>query len=188
MEVDRSESTAASGAVQAAAAVTRGLKEFLAEFGAATDTGVDHFRNRRWEDLHLLARRRLDLYEGHVGSVVERLRAGATPELWAEVKAAFVDLAPVDVSDIAATFYNSVTRRLFETVGVDSAVEFVAPGVGGVDEAIGMRAVDVSSDLEEGLRTLLVAADLAPTWRHLTRDVTLAGDEIRQRIRYLGLG
>ncbi len=188
METDRSESTATSGAVEAAAAVNQGLKEFLAEFGAATDAGAEHFRNRRWEDLHLLARYRLDLYEGHVGAVVERLRSGATPELWAEVKAAFVDLAPVDVSDIAATFYNSVTRRLFETVGVDSAVEFVAPGAGGVDEAIGMRTVDVSSDLEEGLRTLLLAADLAPTWRHLTRDVTLAGDEIRQRIRYLGLG
>jgi len=175
-------------AVDVATAVHQGLADFLSEFLVATDTAASHFRHREWEDLYLLARHRLDLYENHVSAVVDRLRSSAGTALWTEAKAAFVDLAPVDVSDIAATFYNSVTRRLFATVGVDSAVEFVAPGAGGVDRTVAMRAVDVSSNLEAGLRSLLLEPDLAPTWRHLTRDVTLAAGEIRQRVRYLGLG
>lgn len=188
MESDRTAPIELSTAAEVALAVHGGLERFLVAFVAATDTGAVHFRNRRWEELHLLARHRLDLYESHVGEVVERLRAGATPQLWAEAKPIFVDLVPADVSDIAATFYNSVTRRLFATVGVDASVEFVAPGAGSVNETIGMRKIPIDADLEDGLRATLLGAELAATWRHLTRDVTLAAEEIRQRIRYLGLG
>ena len=57
-------------------------------------------------------------------AVLERTR-------WAAVKARHqVGLAARPDAELAQTFFNSVTRRVFSTVGVDAAIEYLDPSPG----------------------------------------------------------
>ena len=44
--------------------------------------------------------------------------------LWAEIKSAFACSVDDPNFELAKTFYNSITRRIFATVGVDPEIEF----------------------------------------------------------------
>jgi len=47
-------------------------------------------------------------------------------EIWMHAKAVYSGLSGVlDVWELAETFFNSITRRIFATVGVDPRIEFV---------------------------------------------------------------
>jgi isocitrate dehydrogenase kinase/phosphatase len=51
------------------------------------------------------------------------------PTLWTAARAQYTALvASRSDRELAETFFNSVTRRIFSTVGVDPAIEFVDPG------------------------------------------------------------
>ena len=74
---------------------------------------------------------RIELYEQHVAQALRSLRAAVGPETtadyWEAATAAYAALIErVPDSDFYRTFYNSVTRDLFGTVGVNPAVEFCA--------------------------------------------------------------
>ncbi|MEM6733524.1 MAG: isocitrate dehydrogenase kinase/phosphatase AceK regulatory subunit, partial [Myxococcota bacterium] len=74
---------------------------------------------------------RIDLYRASVDAaeetVVEQLKERVSDRsLWQSMKAVFSALiAERDDWEIAETFFNSVTRRIFATHGVDPLVEFV---------------------------------------------------------------
>jgi isocitrate dehydrogenase kinase/phosphatase len=67
-----------------------------------------------------------------VADLVARLRqqletAASDRDSWAAMKIAFTRLiARRSYWQLAETFFNSVTRRIFATVGVDPNIEFVA--------------------------------------------------------------
>ncbi len=89
------------------------------------------FAHRRWVDMRRNAVTRLDLYNDFVNQAVARLKATLGDwvlerEHWQDVKTYFANLiANRPDEEIAETFYNSVTRRFFHTVGVDRTIEFV---------------------------------------------------------------
>ena len=78
------------------------------------------------------ARERLDLYAGVVAKtradLKDLLQSRFTDErLWPTIKAVYSALiSGRDDWEVAETFFNSVTRQIFTTVGVDPAVEFVS--------------------------------------------------------------
>src|SRR5437867_9182172 len=74
---------------------------------------------------------RLDLYADVIARIVAEIR-GMLGErvgdklVWASMKAVYSGLIePRDDWELAETFFNSVTRRIFATVGVDQQIEFV---------------------------------------------------------------
>lgn len=77
------------------------------------------------------ARKRLDLYPRLVTRTVEDVRRILGPRaenrpLWAGIKAAYThSIARYPDVELAETFFNSVTRRIFATVGVDPKIEYV---------------------------------------------------------------
>lgn len=77
------------------------------------------------------ASERLDLYSLVVDQVEGRVRAMLGVRVmdrlvWAGMKAVYSGLnADRDDWELAETFFNSVTRRIFATVGIDSNIEFV---------------------------------------------------------------
>ncbi len=106
--------------------------EYMERYEEITGRSRSRFEARDWAGAHADAVERLELYPAMVGQVRRRLDdllgdRVDDREAWAGIKAEYSRrLAERDVWEIGETFYNSVTRLVFVTTGVDPQVEFVA--------------------------------------------------------------
>lgn len=121
----------ASVARQGAILVKWGFEKYRAGFRRITRASQQHFEAADWHGVQRDMRERLTLYTGVVRQVVAALgqvfgAAGRDEALWAEMKREHSALmAGRDDLELAETFYNSVTRKVFTTVGVRSDREYV---------------------------------------------------------------
>ncbi len=125
--------------VDDAAGTARGIVgAFVAyneEFRRVTRLAARSFEARDWIETRRNAVRRIELYEDSVNRSVTRLREtlGAQAQdrdLWAAVKQAYAKrIAGFSDNAFFKTFFSSITRRIFRTVGVDVRVEFAASDV-----------------------------------------------------------
>jgi isocitrate dehydrogenase kinase/phosphatase len=123
--------SAERAASRGAAVVEGAYHGYLREFREITRRAAGRHQRRQWQAIQQDARDRLDLPGAFVLRAIGLLRRELGPqaesrEVWASAKDVYVE-AVGDRPDyeLALTFFNSVTRRLFATVGVDPAVEFV---------------------------------------------------------------
>ena len=122
-----------SAAHDAAAAIEAGFDLLCRRFRQITRRARERFERREWRGAQLDAAERIRLYELVVGRVVARTRRALGPLLadratWAAMKAAYAPrIAARPDAELAATFFNSVTRRILSTVGVDARIEFLDP-------------------------------------------------------------
>ncbi|NNF10410.1 MAG: bifunctional isocitrate dehydrogenase kinase/phosphatase [Acidimicrobiia bacterium] len=106
--------------------------EYTRRFRDITERARTRFEEADWHSMHADAVERLELYPLIVAEVRSRLEALLGDdlddrELWADIKALYsARLTDRQVWEIGETFYNSVTRRVFATTGVDPQIEFVA--------------------------------------------------------------
>jgi isocitrate dehydrogenase kinase/phosphatase len=114
-----------------ARAIYAGFDAYHARFRAITRRARARFEQRDWRGLRLDGTDRLDLYRQHLDPLIADLQTllGDRVEerlIWASMKAVYSGLI-ADRGDweVAETFFNSITRRVFTTVGVDHAIEFV---------------------------------------------------------------
>ncbi len=104
---------------------------YHARFRGVTGRARARFECCDWHGLRDDAAERLDLYRQVVDPTVRDVRAllGERVEdrlTWAGMKAVYSgQIADRDDWELAETFFNSITRRIFTTVGVDPAIEFV---------------------------------------------------------------
>ncbi len=119
-------------AARGAANVRDAFDGYQTEFRTITARARIRFETRDWRGTQQDAAERLDLRPRSVGAAVQALRqvlgpAAADGALRRRLKAAYDRaLANRADGDLARTYFNSVTRRLFGTVGVDPDAEFVA--------------------------------------------------------------
>lgn len=110
-----------------------GFNEYCSTFAAITRRAVDRFETRDWQGMRADTIERLDLYQKVVTHtcrrVVDCLGINAQgPRMWRTLKAGFKAAAAYRRdAELACTFYNSVNRRILQTVGIDPELEFVAP-------------------------------------------------------------
>lgn len=114
----------------AARLTLEGFDSFSGEFQAMTLRAERRFEERGWSAGRRDAIERLDLYEtildGLAGRLRESLGECATEEaIWAVARPRFATLVAkrYDI-DRAETFFNSVTRKMLRTVGINRNVEF----------------------------------------------------------------
>ena len=115
--------------------VTRAIHEafitYRTRFMEITRQAQSRFIDRDWQAMRADAARRLELYREAVDRIeadIRQLLAGRVQDkrIWAEIKTAYsARLIGNDDWELAETFFNSITRRVFSTVGVDSNIEFV---------------------------------------------------------------
>ncbi|MEJ2514016.1 MAG: bifunctional isocitrate dehydrogenase kinase/phosphatase [Gammaproteobacteria bacterium] len=105
---------------------------YNAEFRRVTQHARVRFETRDWAGGRLDAIERIDLYDRYVLETVDALneRLGDRAQdrdLWVRIKNCFEDEIRdyIDL-EFEKTFFSSVNRRIFGTVGVDPEVEFVA--------------------------------------------------------------
>jgi isocitrate dehydrogenase kinase/phosphatase len=105
--------------------------EYERHFDEITRRGRERFLEREWQGSFDDARERLRLYSLIVGSLTNRVRELMGERLgdrsiWSATKAAFSALiAQSQRWEIAESFFNSLTRRVFTTEGVNQTIEFV---------------------------------------------------------------
>ena len=116
---------------QGARAIHETFIAYRTRFMQITRRAQSRFIDRDWQAMRTDATRRLELYREAVDRIeadIRQLLAGRVQDkrIWAEIKTAYsTRLVGNDDWELAETFFNSITRRIFSTVGVDSNIEFV---------------------------------------------------------------
>ena len=180
-------------ALQLAALVHEGFDTFYAEFMRLTRAARRHFDEADWLRLQEDQRARIDLYQRYVGRTLESLRpiTHRHPQdlaLWREAHVAYAKLVAdrVDV-EVAETFFNAITRKIFHTVGVKPEIEFLGHEPSGTappraapppDPGLYRRWV-AGGDLRELLVQVLRHPRPALRWRDLEGDAAW----LEQRVR-----
>lgn len=124
-------------------AVFSAFVNYAGAFEQITRRAQKRFVERDWPGAASDASERLDLYTGAVDGAqtqVETMLAERSAErlIWAGLKAVYSGLiAGRPDWELAETFFNSVTRRVFATEGVDANIEFVDSDFAVPDEARG---------------------------------------------------
>ena len=112
-------------------ATYRSFLSYQAEFHIITRRAADRFLRRDWLGARADAAERLGLYSRVLDELVVAIRGlmGHRLEeksIWATTKAVYSSLIThCNEWEIAESFFNSLTRRVFVTVGVNQQVEFV---------------------------------------------------------------
>jgi len=168
---------------QAIAAIHAAYERYHQGFEEITRRARSRFERREWLGAQADATERLALYKVHVDGAVadvhdilqERVMERT---LWAAMRTqhAFGAGARPD-PEVAQTFFNSVTRRVFSTVGVDPAIEYLdpelqAPSVG-PDSSL-YQSYSTSSVDAGLLRRILEAYTWSVPYAELERDAAVA--------------
>ena len=114
-----------------AATIHEHYHSYQDRFQRITQRAPDRFVHRQWAQIRSDATERLNLYATIVDRTESDIRAilqGHTTaiDLWAAAKASYAKrITDGDDRGLAETFFNSVTRRIFGTVGINRQIEFV---------------------------------------------------------------
>jgi isocitrate dehydrogenase kinase/phosphatase len=127
-----SSAPSAALAHECAATAVDAFERYNAEFRAITRRAPLHFEERDWQGSQRDAVERIELYGRYVERTVASLRlrlGGETTDraLWTVIKDEFARLIDaMPDAEFRKTFFNSLTRTFFGTVGVAPEIEFVA--------------------------------------------------------------
>jgi isocitrate dehydrogenase kinase/phosphatase len=151
-------------AADLAAQIAEHFRLYNEEFGRITRRAAGNFLAEDWHAAQADAVARIELYEIRVARCVaavgSQLRLRRTDvALWVDIKRGFETLvARRPDSDFYHTFFNSVTRDLFGTVGVNRDVEFCATTAGRASGSVPIRVYRVGGSLPAAVGEIL--ADL----------------------------
>ncbi|HEX2421093.1 MAG TPA: bifunctional isocitrate dehydrogenase kinase/phosphatase [Acidimicrobiia bacterium] len=178
-----------------ARAIADGYVAFADRFRIVTRRARIRFINRDWKGMRADSFQRFEVYNDAVSKVIETLRShlGIRLEdrhLWALMKAVYSGLIQErDDWELAETFFNSVTRKIFVTVGVDANIEFVdtdfdTPPHQSV-RPISRSYID-PGDIAVLLERIITDADLGIAYPDLAADCRQAGLRVAEHLRRIG--
>ncbi|KAB2952807.1 MAG: bifunctional isocitrate dehydrogenase kinase/phosphatase [Thermoanaerobaculia bacterium] len=159
-------------------------------FARVTSRAPGRFARRDWHGMQADARERLELYSSTLTPAVAELERCLGPRLhdkavWTAMKDAFLPrIAGRGDVELAETFFSSASRRVFSTVGVDPAIEFVAPAPASLLRAPGApvcASYEPDGDTASLVRRILAERALEADWEDLERDVRLGAAAIEAR-------
>ena len=178
-----------------AAAIVAAFSRYNTEFRAITRRAPGRFENRDWAGSQADVVARLELYSTMVNDTAAALAARLGDRaldrgLWAAIRSAYAQrIASLADPEFLKTFFSSITRRLFGTVGVDADVEFFAldldplRGIG--SEVVTNRYVNRGS-LELLIEELLTDYRFRTPWRDFEGSVGHVATDIELHLDALG--
>ncbi len=153
------------------------------------------FEQRDWAASAADAVERLTLYRATVDQLEPDIRGMlgeriTDPFLWAGMKAVYSGLiADRDDWELAETFFNSITRRIFDTVGVDERIEFVDTDFDTPPSRAGepvYRTYRRSDSIVDLLEEILDDVSFDAAWAHRSSDLDHVAARISDRLLELG--
>ena len=161
--------------------------DFHDRFLALTHRAEGRFLERDWAAHQVDATERLALHTRAVLAAVEAcslaLPTGSPRAAWTAARLRYVSLVTPRMDlELAETFYNSVTRRLFDIVGLDTELEFLWLGPTALPADDGTRGeyriFPVEGDTRAAVREVLGHSPLAAHFDDLDRDAGRVADAI----------
>ena len=160
---------------------------FNADFRAITRRAKQRYRERDWSGGRLDAVTRLDLYEQALDRIAVRLDSAFGPQVreqsvWVSAKKRFAHLvAPRYDIDRAETFFNSVTRKMLNTVGINREAEFfylhpVARAPRDVEPVY--RTYARAAGTSTLIRRIFEDVPIGLGFENIDRDAALVADEV----------
>ena len=162
-----------------------------------TQRAKERFENRKWRFHQEDASERITLYSEIITELEEDIRQLlGEPErlkdkmIWAGMKAVYSGLiSERDDWDIAETFFNSITRRIFDTVGVDPRIEFVdtdfdSPPVEAKEPVY--RSYHQAESNAELIHQIITDFDFDASYDDLERDAVLVAAHIEEKLSEIG--
>jgi isocitrate dehydrogenase kinase/phosphatase len=173
-------------------AIEAAYHEYEQGFEEVTGRARVRFERRDWSGAQADATERLALYKAHVDAAVADVHdilrdAVMERTVWAAMKAEHaLRTASLPDAELAETFFNSVTRRVFSTVGVDPAIEYLErppSSPTGTDDPDIYQTYTVPALGADLVRRLLLAVPWSVPYAQLERDAGLVAELIDARIR-----
>ncbi|HET7553432.1 MAG TPA: bifunctional isocitrate dehydrogenase kinase/phosphatase [Gemmatimonadaceae bacterium] len=183
-------------AMHAATIVSDAFRRYRESFVEITRRAQRRFEARDWHGGHADAAERLALYRDRVDATLPLVRdalqdCATDLATWQSVKWLYAALiAERDDCEIGESFYNSIARRIFSTVGVNAQVEYVFPDADPgkwPGEESDFRRYEPHDGLPAMIRQLLEGLALRAPWRDLEGDSIAAAERIGAALEELGV-
>jgi isocitrate dehydrogenase kinase/phosphatase len=181
---------------RAVAAILAAYDAYHQRFEAITRRARDRFERRDWAGAQADATERLALYRAHLDGALAEVREilGETlleRTLWSAMRGYHAERVRDRMdAELAQTFFNSVTRRVFGTVGVDPEIEYLEPPP--AVEATGAPLYDTLSaeSVDAGfVRRMLDGFTWAAPYADVDGDATIVAQLMNDTLRSVpGLG
>ena len=183
-------------AAAAAKAALLAFDRLTGSFAAVTRRAPGRFAARDWRGMHEDAVERLGIYGASLDALVAECRALLGEAVddqasWKAMKREFsAAIAGRGDFEIAETFFNSLTRRVFTTVGVNREIEFVAsdfdipeaePG-----ESLLVGFVWNVNEPAALIRRILLDRRLGAPYCDLERDAATGGSALAEQLSAAG--
>ncbi len=170
------------------------FERYNADFRAITRRAPVRFEERDWQGSQRDAVERIELYGHHVEITVAslKLRLGEVAldrALWHEIKEQFARLIEaMPDAEFRKTFFNSLTRTFFGTVGVSPEIEFVAldlDPLARVAEFAFMTSYANRGSLPLLFEEVLSSFRCRSPWRDFERSARYVAEEVARHIGLL---
>jgi len=182
---------------RAAALAVDAFDDYNARFSDITRRARRRFERRDWEGHRRDAQARISLYDRCIAETIGRLETQLAERLlsrtlWLDIHSAYAEaIAGKLDAELYKTFFNTLTRRLFKTRGLDPGMEFVALDIEPTEQITHpierniyscaeapMRAVErLLHDSELRCNPEFIPADAARLAHRLQRALAEAGDD-----------
>jgi isocitrate dehydrogenase kinase/phosphatase len=175
--------------------IFEGFNDYQAQFQEITRRAKGRFERRNWHGMQADALERLELHNQQVqqvGTNISHLLGDRVTKklVWTSTKAVYSGLiAEYENWELAETFFNSVTRRIFPSdFGVDPQVEFVHTDFDVPPEpaSSSIYRTHHATSLPELVTTILDYYQFGVPYQDLERDTTLVVAELENHLQTLG--
>jgi isocitrate dehydrogenase kinase/phosphatase len=175
--------------------IVTAFASYNAEFRAITRRAPLRFDARDWKASQRDAVERIELYDRFVNQTIAELRtqlgaAALDRGLWRALRGEFAaQIAALPDPEFVKTFFSSISRRLFGTVGVAADIEFVATDL---DPLAAVRSSVVTNTyVNHGSLSLLFEDLLGDVrfrtrWQDLDRSIAHVTQEVNAHLRSRG--
>ncbi|HEX6292117.1 MAG TPA: bifunctional isocitrate dehydrogenase kinase/phosphatase [Herpetosiphonaceae bacterium] len=190
--------TSQKQATYAASLVMRAFDAYHSEFKRISSRAQARFEQRDWQRSRQDAAERLDLYARVVKAVIAELNevlAGLTTDqaVWIAMKQVYAQqLEGRPDVELAETFFNSVTRKIFVTVGVNPDIEFVGPMLDVLafpnPELVYTTYGSDGGSLTDLTRAILLDQPFGVAYQDIERDARLVAEMIAAEVRAVADG
>ncbi|OGT84876.1 MAG: bifunctional isocitrate dehydrogenase kinase/phosphatase [Gammaproteobacteria bacterium RIFCSPLOWO2_12_FULL_52_10] len=171
----------------AAQLVYEGFLKYNKDFSRISGRARKRFEQRDWRGHQQDIVRRVELYEKSIRRNAHDLEQLIGPDvrhrsLWRDIKQYFGErLGNVPDAGFMKTFFNSISRRIFGTVGVDPELEFVSPAPDeGIKsfEALSLKRYPYWKSIERMFKTILTDFSFKVPYKDIVSDCKFIAAEI----------
>ncbi|MDZ7748171.1 MAG: bifunctional isocitrate dehydrogenase kinase/phosphatase [Halofilum sp. (in: g-proteobacteria)] len=177
----------------AARLIHDGFVQYNRAFKRVTDRAKRRFEQRDWQGQFRDIAERVELYEQWASRTERALRKHLGESvrdhgLWQDIRGYFGErVEGVPDAGFMKTFFNSITRRIFGTVGVDPAVEFVQPPPEEGVQSLTMRHYPCWEDIVATCGRILGDFRVRVRFASRRADARFMAEEVRAYLRREGV-